>query len=221
MSGGARTIECVELDDHGEFRLMDFCFEDLRILTYEYGLEFNPSTGPIDAIFCYRHTDREHPARLRDRLHERGASDLLTVFVDHSSPWGYRFLVYTSTGDVATPDRKTTNPTPTIRHWLRTITTRSANAYHLRVDEQAQLEVVIRGVLDVIDEGGLLDDEMAELQSSIDTIAAQIKSPRPHRGIIGASLVRVATFTGGLLTGVAGNYLSDLLKRFPPMHWPL
>lgn len=89
----------------------------------------------------------------------------------------------------------------------------------LPIDITFRVEVVLQETVRVIHEERLAPETAAMLQSAVDTIQAQMKAPSPDRRIIGTMLSHVVTFAGGLMTGVGGNYLTDLIKTFAPW-WP-
>ncbi len=91
----------------------------------------------------------------------------------------------------------------------------------LLIAEVQAIEVVAAAVRDAVDDSsnGLERAMRAALQAHADTIQAQARSPHPDRKIIGRALRHINSFAGGLVVGVAGNYLTDLIKSFP-VPWP-
>ena len=90
---------------------------------------------------------------------------------------------------------------------------------HISVEEHRQLELTLTVVLKQTETLQLSDEDRAQLDMLINTLHLQLRAPRPDRPIIGRALKGIATVAGGLFLGVAGNYLTDLLRRFD-MPWP-
>jgi hypothetical protein len=93
--------------------------------------------------------------------------------------------------------------------------------FGLAISERQHLEVVLAATLGVVQDAHVrLDPEdRALLQAAADTLRAQLASPRADRTIVGRAIHGIATFGGGLILGVAGNYLADLLQRLH-VAWP-
>jgi hypothetical protein len=85
----------------------------------------------------------------------------------------------------------------------------------LDTDERKRVEVVVREVLHNIHRGAYDDkdpDEVAQAQAAVETVNAQLRAPRPSRRIVGWALGQLPGFVLGSLSGVSGNYLTELLK---------
>lgn len=97
----------------------------------------------------------------------------------------------------------------TIARWLR-----SNVGTGLTTEERIKLEVVI-GEIQRLFGSGVFDredkDEIAMVQTALDTLQAQLRAPRPSRNIIRWGLGQFPGFAIGSLAGVAGNYLTSLL----------
>lgn len=80
--------------------------------------------------------------------------------------------------------------------------------------EHQRLEVVISAAYEVVERHTFDPDDRALLQAAVETMQLQLRTSKPDRVILGRALNRVAGFTGGLITGVAANYLFSLLPHF-------
>ena len=85
--------------------------------------------------------------------------------------------------------------------------------------EQRQLEVVLANAERAPDEVRLNAEDRALLEVAVQTMRAQLASPEPDRHIIGRVLRRFTSIGGGVLLGVLGNYMTDLLRHFH-VPWP-
>jgi len=95
-----------------------------------------------------------------------------------------------------------------IAEWLR------SQIAGLTADERKKIEVVVKDVLRNI-ERGTYDDkdpaEVAQAQAAVDTVSVQLRAPRPSRRIVRWALGQLPGFVLGSLSGVSGNYLTELL----------
>ena len=91
--------------------------------------------------------------------------------------------------------------------------------YGVSAVELQKIEVVLAATVEVVHTARLDVETAATLKAAIDTMHAQVRAPRPDRRIVGRTIATIATFAGGLVTGVAGNYLTDLVKAFH-VPWP-
>lgn len=87
------------------------------------------------------------------------------------------------------------------------------------VQEHRQLEVILREAQQVVVSAALTDEDRALLQAAVDTFRAQLQSPEPDQVVIGRVLRRISHTAGALIVGVAGNYLTDLVRHFH-VPWP-
>jgi len=89
----------------------------------------------------------------------------------------------------------------------------------ISVDEHRALESVLTAVVEVSETLAIAAEDRAQIDVLIQMLQLQLRAPAPDRPIIGRILRGLGTVGGGVLLGVAGNYFSDLLKRFG-MPWP-
>lgn len=85
----------------------------------------------------------------------------------------------------------------------------------LTVREREMIEVVVGDIRRLHDDGRFLREDhglVAELLAAIETLEAQLRSPRPHRKILGYAFSQVPGFVFGALSGTAGNYLTMLMQ---------
>ena len=85
--------------------------------------------------------------------------------------------------------------------------------------ELRQLEVVLHAAVKIADTARLDPEDRALLQAAVDTLRIQLVSPVPDRQIVGRVLRRILATGGALFVGVAGNYLTDLVRHFH-VPWP-
>ena len=82
--------------------------------------------------------------------------------------------------------------------------------------DREMIEVVVREVR-AADEDGRLDrlppEERAQAMAAVDTVAAQLRAPRPSRRIVAAALAQIPTYVVGVVSGMTANYLPDLVAR--------
>jgi hypothetical protein len=93
------------------------------------------------------------------------------------------------------------------------------DGFEITVQEHRSLEVVVLAVIQQMDVVQLDPEDRELLQTAIDTLQLQLRTSKPDRTIIGRALRRLGAATLVLAGGVAANYLTDLLRRFP-VPWP-
>lgn len=89
----------------------------------------------------------------------------------------------------------------------------------LTIVEHRQLEVVLGKAERALHEVSLNPEDRALLQAAVETLRSQLSSPEPDRHIVGRVLRRFGAVGGGVLIGVLGNYMADLLRHFH-VPWP-
>lgn len=93
------------------------------------------------------------------------------------------------------------------------------DCFEITVEEHRRLEVVLLAAVKQMDAVELDPEDRELLQTAIDTLQLQLRTSKPDRTIIGRTLRRLGAAALILAGGVAGNYLTDLLRRFP-VPWP-
>lgn len=84
--------------------------------------------------------------------------------------------------------------------------------------ERRYLEIVSGEILRAIHDGkfdGWPKDDVAQAQAAVDTVTAQMRSPRASRRIIGIALAQLPGFVAGGLSTVGASYLAHLVSHFP------
>lgn len=79
--------------------------------------------------------------------------------------------------------------------------------------ERQCLEAVVMAVTRWLQDATLDDypaEEVAQAQAAVDTVAVQLRAPRPSRRILAWALGQIPGFVVGALSGAAGNYLTML-----------
>ncbi len=84
------------------------------------------------------------------------------------------------------------------------------------VEERRMLEVVFRSIRESLEEERLkLDPEdAAQVLGALDTADTQLRLPRPSRRVMQWALSQISGFPAGMLSGMAANYLPQLLHHF-------
>ena len=70
-----------------------------------------------------------------------------------------------------------------------------------------------------MDDLQLAPEDRVRLDVLIETLQLQLRTPTPDRPIIARVLQGLNTFAGGLLVGVLGNVLTDVVQHFG-VTWP-
>jgi hypothetical protein len=97
--------------------------------------------------------------------------------------------------------------------------TAQLQAETVTIDEHRALEATLRIVVEQSETAQLSAEDRTQLDVLIEMLQLQLRAPRPDRPIIGRILRGLAIVGGGLLLGVAGNYLTDLMHSFG-VPWP-
>lgn len=95
----------------------------------------------------------------------------------------------------------------------------SAGSFWISVEEHRMLETVVLEVVQQTEFLRLDPEDRELLQTALDTLQLQLRTSKPDRTIIGRAVRRIGTIAAVLAGGVAGNYLTDLVRRFP-VPWP-
>jgi hypothetical protein len=81
--------------------------------------------------------------------------------------------------------------------------------------ERGQVEVIVRAVVEAIQEDPRLDhlrEEVAQLQAAVDVLQAMLRAQEPSRGVVAWALRQIKAFPNPILSGVAIQYVPELLK---------
>ena len=89
----------------------------------------------------------------------------------------------------------------------------------ITVTEHRSLERVVLAVQRSMDDLQLAPEDRVRLDVLIETLQLQLRTPTPDRPIIARVLQGLNTFAGGLLVGVLGNVLTDVVQHFG-VTWP-
>jgi hypothetical protein len=84
------------------------------------------------------------------------------------------------------------------------------------LDERKMLEVVLSAVRRFLEDGAgsVGPEDLAQIQAAADTIDAQLRAPRPARGVLLWAVGWLSKpYPAGLVTGVAATYLVELINR--------
>jgi hypothetical protein len=82
--------------------------------------------------------------------------------------------------------------------------------------DREMIEVVVREVRTADDDGRLdrvAPEDRAQAMAAIDTVAAQLRAPRPSRRIVAAALAQIPGYVVGVVSGMTANHLPDLVAR--------
>jgi hypothetical protein len=104
-----------------------------------------------------------------------------------------------------------------VAEWIAEPPANGSGSY-VTVNEHRALEVVILYAQEELERLEVSPEDRLQTQLLIEILQLQLRAPEPDRTIIGRALKGVATFAGGVLTGVASVYLVSLLVKFgvPP-----
>jgi len=107
-----------------------------------------------------------------------------------------------------------------IQEWLRNIFATAPN-YDDEIDRFTvrQIEVVMKEVRRLIDAEAYRLEDLPLVEAAATTLTVQMQSGKPDTTILRQALGALSTFSAGLMTGVAGNYMTDLLRSFG-LPWP-
>jgi hypothetical protein len=82
--------------------------------------------------------------------------------------------------------------------------------------DREMIEVVVREVRAADDDGRLdriAPDHRAQALAAVDTVAAQLRAPRPSRRIVASALAQIPSYVVGVVSGMTANHLPDLIAR--------
>lgn len=110
-----------------------------------------------------------------------------------------------------------------VGHWIQDPPWREEGSggesvHRLAVHEHRAIEVVIQAAEEALLEQALPPEDHLQVEILTRILQLQMRAPAPDRTIVGRSLRGIATFAGGVLTGVASTYLTSLMVKFgvPP-----
>jgi len=96
--------------------------------------------------------------------------------------------------------------------WLLSIT-----ELGISVQQRRMIEVVLDQVRRLLEDDRFCDangaEQVAQAQGAHDTAAAQLRTPKPSRRVLSWALSQLSAFPGGLLTGLAAQYLPMLIHE--------
>jgi len=166
---------------------------------------------PVDAVVWEGRYDTGDPEAF-----VRQGIPVVRVVVSDDPPGPPTRAILTVTGQPQA-DRLKVSPTDfmasarQIAKWLGT-----KIKVEVTLEERHMLEVVLKAAQDVLDSDGASSadpEDVAQAYVATETIAAQLRAPRPSRRVLSWAVGQLATFPAGLITGIAAPYIVELINR--------